>query len=76
LPFFIFCIFFLSSQWNSTKPEHATACQYSAQHYSGIIYYISQQSHVMHQFGLWNLVVLHIIRAYSTVVVSSGFSGV
>jgi hypothetical protein len=29
--------------------------------HSGIIYYISQQSHVTHQLVLWNLVVIHII---------------
>jgi hypothetical protein len=35
--------------------------QYSAKQNSGIIYYISQQSHVMHQLVLWNVVVIHII---------------
>jgi hypothetical protein len=36
-------------------------CQYSAKEHSGIIYYIPQQSHVTHQFGLWNEVVINII---------------
>jgi hypothetical protein len=34
---------------------------YSAKQHSGIIYCISQQSHVMHQLVQWNLVVIHII---------------
>jgi hypothetical protein len=34
---------------------------YSAKQHSGIIYYILQQSHVMHQLVLLNLVVIHII---------------
>jgi hypothetical protein len=36
-------------------------CQYSAEQHSGIIYYISQQSHVMNQLVLWNVVVIQII---------------
>jgi hypothetical protein len=59
--FHFFCVFFPSSRRNSTKPQHFTMCQYSAKEHSGIIYYIPQQSHVMHQFGLWNVVVIHII---------------
>jgi hypothetical protein len=58
---FHFFVFFPSSCRNSTKPHHFTMCQYSAKQCSGIIYYISQQSHVTHQFGLWNVVVIHII---------------
>jgi hypothetical protein len=34
---------------------------YSAKQHSGIIFYILQQSHVMHQLVLLNLVVIHII---------------
>jgi hypothetical protein len=34
---------------------------YSAKQHSGIIYFILQQSHVMHQLVLLNLVVIHII---------------
>jgi hypothetical protein len=48
----LFCVFFPSSHWNSTKPQHFTMRQYSAKQNSGIIYYISQQSHVMHQLVL------------------------
>ncbi len=44
------------------KSQHFTICQYSAKQHSGIIYYISQQSHVTHQLVLWNLVeLIHII---------------
>jgi hypothetical protein len=47
-----FFVFFPSSRQNSTKPQHFTMCHYSAKQHSGIIYYISQQSHVMHQLVL------------------------
>jgi hypothetical protein len=42
---------------------------YSAKQHSGIIYYISQQSHVMHQLVLLNLVVIHkiIIVTHETI---------
>jgi hypothetical protein len=50
--FHFFCVFFLSSRRNSTKPQHFTMRQCSAKEHGGIIYYIPQQSHVMHQFGL------------------------
>jgi hypothetical protein len=36
-------------------------CHYIAKQLSGIILYILQQSHVMHQLVLLNLVVIHII---------------
>jgi hypothetical protein len=48
----LFCVLFPSLCWNSTKPQHFTTCQYSAKQHSGIIYYISQQSHVMHPLVL------------------------
>jgi hypothetical protein len=50
--FHYFCVFFLSSCQNSTKPQHFTMHHYSAKQHSGIIYYISQQSHVTHQLVL------------------------
>jgi hypothetical protein len=59
--FHYFCVLFPSSRRNSTKPQHFTMHHYSAKQHSGIIYYISQQSHVTHQLVLWNLVVIHII---------------
>jgi hypothetical protein len=59
--FHYFCVLFLSSRQNSTKPQHFTMHHYSAKQHSGIIYYISQQSHVTHQLVLWNFVVIHII---------------
>jgi hypothetical protein len=39
--FHFFRVLFPSSRQNSTKPQHFTTCQYSAKHYSGIMYYIS-----------------------------------
>jgi hypothetical protein len=59
--FHYFCVLFPSSRRNSTTPQHFTMHHYSAKQHSGIIYYISQQSHVTHQLVLWNLVVIHII---------------
>jgi hypothetical protein len=50
--FHYFCILFPSSRRNSTKPQHFTMHHYSAKQHSGIIYYISQQSHVTHQLVL------------------------
>jgi hypothetical protein len=47
-----FCVLFRSSRQNSTKPQHFTMHHYSAKQHSGIIYYISQQSHVSHQLVL------------------------
>jgi hypothetical protein len=59
--FHYFCILFPSSCQNSTKPQHFTMRHYSAKQHSGIIYYILQQSHVMHKLVILNLVVIHII---------------
>jgi hypothetical protein len=50
--FHYFCVLFLSSRRNSTKPQHFTMHHYSSKQHSGIIYYISQPSHVMHQLVL------------------------
>jgi hypothetical protein len=60
--FHYFCVLFPSSRRNSTKPQHFSMCHYhNAKQHSGIIYYILQQSHVMHQLVLLNLVVIYII---------------
>jgi hypothetical protein len=50
-----------SSRRNSTKPQDFSMNHYSAKQHSGIINYISQQSHVMHQLVLLNLVVIYVI---------------
>jgi hypothetical protein len=59
--FHYFCVLFPSSRRNSTKPQHLSMCHYIAKQLSGIIFSILQQSHVMHQLVLLNLVVIHII---------------
>jgi hypothetical protein len=59
--FHYFCILFPSSRQNSTKPQHLSMRHYIAKQLSGIIFFILQQSHVMHQLVLLNLVVIHII---------------
>jgi hypothetical protein len=59
--FHYFCVLFPSSRRNSTKPQHLSMRYYIAKQLSGINFYILQQSHVMHQLVLLNLVVIHII---------------
>ena len=46
-----------------TQQSHSifTMHQYIAKQHSRIIYFISQQSHVMHELVLWNLELIHII---------------
>ncbi len=59
--FHYFCVLFLSSRQKSTKPQHFTMCHYSAKQHSGIIYYILQQSHVMHQLVLLNFHIIIVV---------------
>jgi hypothetical protein len=47
-------------------------CQYSAKENSGIVYYIPQQSHVMYQFSLRNVVVIHIIIVVAHDTIADG----
>jgi hypothetical protein len=59
--FHYFCVLLPSSCQSSTKPQHLSMRHYIAKQHSGIIFYILQQSHVTHQLGLLNLVVINII---------------